>query len=51
MQLNVTPNTYIHHATYLSGETYGMDNSGSAGGIDCSGGLMKRQVEWTVVEG
>ena len=51
MQLNVTPNTYIHHATYLSGETDGMDSSGSAGGMDYSGGLIKRLVEFTVVGG
>ena len=51
MQFNVTPNTYIHHATYLNGETDGMEGSGSVGGMDCCGGMMKRLMEWNVVEG
>ena len=24
---------------------------GEAGGMDCSGGMMERLVEWTIVEG
>ena len=32
-------------------KTDGMDSSGSVGGMDCSGGMMKRLVEWAVVEG